>query len=110
TRPGSLSAGGGHAGPVAVMTHDPRTPGSPGADRHPPQMAVWTGEFGKEYTDRNLLSPSQLDALYVERFGVTRRAMNEEFLQPLDRQARVLEVGSNVGNQLVLLQVMGFTQ
>src|SRR5881397_1327272 len=74
------------------------------------QMDAWAGEFGRAYTDRNLLSPRELDALYLNRLGVTRRALNEEFIGALDRGSRILEVGSNVGDQLVLLQEMGFTQ
>lgn len=77
--------------------------------KNTPQMDAWAGEFGRAYTDRNLLSPRELDELYQRRLGVTRRAMNEEFIGSLDRGIRVLEVGSNVGNQLVLLQDMGFT-
>jgi pseudaminic acid biosynthesis-associated methylase len=73
-----------------------------------PQAAVWSGEFGKSYTDRNILPPRELDALYLKRLGMTRQAMNQEFVGTLDRDARLLEVGSNVGNQLVALQAMGF--
>jgi pseudaminic acid biosynthesis-associated methylase len=36
--------------------------------------------------------------------------MNQEFLAALPRDGRVLEVGSNVGNQLLLLQSMGFSR
>jgi len=75
-----------------------------------PQMNVWRGDFGKSYTDRNILSPDDLDALYTERVGVSQRAMNTEFLGHLPRDLRILEVGSNVGNQLLCLQDMGFTR
>ena len=34
--------------------------------------------------------------------------MNEQFLSEIDRSARILEVGTNLGNQLLLLQKMGF--
>lgn len=77
--------------------------------KHTQQMDAWSGQFGREYTDRNVMSVDQLNALYAREFGVTRRAMNEEFLGSLSRDVRVLEVGSNVGNQLLLLQSMGFT-
>ncbi len=73
-----------------------------------PQAAVWSGDFGRAYTDRNVLPPRELDALYAKRLGVTRSAMNQEFLADLGRDLRILEVGSNVGNQLVALQGMGF--
>jgi len=76
--------------------------------RETPQMKVWSGEFGKSYTDRSVLTPDQLDALYQQRLGVGRRAMNQEFLGGLPRDKRILEVGSNVGNQFLCLQEMGF--
>jgi pseudaminic acid biosynthesis-associated methylase len=73
------------------------------------QMSVWESEFGKEYTERNLLHPPELDALYTRDFGVSRSAMNQAFLSALPRDLRILEVGANVGNQLEALQLMGFT-
>jgi pseudaminic acid biosynthesis-associated methylase len=72
-------------------------------------METWSGTFGREYTDRNATSLEELEALYQREFGVGRREMNEAFLGALPRDLRVLEVGSNVGNQLRLLQSMGFT-
>ena len=74
-----------------------------------PQKQRWTGDFGREYTDRNTLSVAQLDALYQTNFGIQRRQLNETFLADIPRDARILEVGSNSGNQLLLLQEMGFT-
>ena len=73
------------------------------------QMQVWSGDFGREYTDRNTLTLDELDALYQREFGQTRRAMNEEFLGHLPRDIRILEVGANLGSQLLLLQSMGFS-
>jgi len=72
------------------------------------QMQVWHGNFGKEYTRRNLLSPEEMDALYIHNYGITRSAMNEKFLSGLDVRMRILEVGCNVGTQLMLLQKMGY--
>jgi pseudaminic acid biosynthesis-associated methylase len=72
------------------------------------QLKVWNGEFGKDYTDRNIFTGKELDALYAKRYGVTRKAMNRKFLQKLSRSTRILEVGSNVANQLACLQRMGF--
>ncbi|MBN2564005.1 MAG: methyltransferase domain-containing protein [Phycisphaerae bacterium] len=71
-------------------------------------MAAWEGDFGREYTDRNLYSAEELDATYERIFGLSRTAMNSECLGSLDRGARILEIGSNVGNQLLCLQAMGF--
>ena len=73
------------------------------------QMETWTGQFGKEYTDRNALFLEEMEALYQRNYGVTRTELNERFLKGIDRSIRVLEVGSNVGNQLLCLQGMGFS-
>ena len=72
------------------------------------QMEKWYGEFGKEYTDRNVLTLEELESLYQKNFGVTRTEMNLEFIGDLDRSIYILEVGSNIGNQLLCLQKMGF--
>jgi pseudaminic acid biosynthesis-associated methylase len=70
----------------------------------------WTGQFGKEYTDRNYISLEDLDSLYVKTYGISRSSLNHEFLDDvLTKTARILEIGSNIGNQLLLLQKMGFT-
>lgn len=74
------------------------------------QMEKWLGEFGKEYTDRNALSLEDMEVLYRRRYGVTRTELNERFLSGIDRSARILEVGSNIGNQLLCLQRMGFSK
>lgn len=74
------------------------------------QMKTWAGDFGREYTDRNVFSPEELDNLYLRNYGVTKTSLNDRFLQSeIDRSSRVLEVGSNIGNQLLSLKKMGFT-
>jgi pseudaminic acid biosynthesis-associated methylase len=73
------------------------------------QIETWVGEFGRTYTDRNALNVDALDALYVKNYGVSRTALNEEFLTGVANDARILEVGCNMGNQLLLLEQMGFT-
>ena len=73
------------------------------------QVNKWTSEFGKEYTDRNIYSPQQLDEFYMGLYGVKCSDMNKQFLQQLDmKEKRILEVGCNVGNQLRMLQSMGY--
>jgi len=72
------------------------------------QMKTWVGNFGKEYTDRNALSLQELDFLYQGYFGITRTEMNQDFIADFDKDMRILEVGSNIGNQLLLLQKRGF--
>jgi pseudaminic acid biosynthesis-associated methylase len=72
------------------------------------QLQHWRGEFGRAYTDRNSLTPSALDALYRKNFGVARSELNQRFLASIPRDARILEVGCNEGNQLCALREMGF--
>ncbi len=72
------------------------------------QMKKWHGDFGRLYTDRNLLSLEEVEELCKNNYGVTRTELNNEFLFDFDRSFRILEVGSNIGNQLLFLQKMGF--
>jgi pseudaminic acid biosynthesis-associated methylase len=72
------------------------------------QKRRWTGDFGRDYTDRNTLGRAQLDSLYQTNYGIPRSQLNETFLREIPRDARILEVGCNSGNQLLLLQEMGF--
>lgn len=72
------------------------------------QIISWRGSFGKEYSERNTLSPDDLDISYIQKYNVSRKTMNEDFLESLDRNIRILEVGCNTGNQLVMLLNMGF--
>jgi pseudaminic acid biosynthesis-associated methylase len=74
-----------------------------------PQMKVWKGKFGQEYTDRNTLDLEALDSLYRKNYGITRTQINQEFLSGIPKDASFLEVGCNAGNQLLLLQRMGYT-
>ena len=39
------------------------------------QLKVWTGNFGKEYTDRNTQTVSGLDRDYKEELGVSATAL-----------------------------------
>lgn len=73
------------------------------------QKEVWQSNFGEEYTERNIFAPNELNEFYVREFGVSRQDMNTEFLSGMAKDIRILEVGCNVGNQLRLLQEMGFT-
>jgi pseudaminic acid biosynthesis-associated methylase len=73
------------------------------------QSAVWKGQFGRDYTDRNTCEPEALDTLYLRNYGISRRAINQTFLQHVPQSASFLEVGCNTGNQLLLLQEMGYS-
>jgi len=64
------------------------------------QMKKWDGKFGKEYTSRNINTK--------EYNIIPRSELNKLFLGKLDKNIRILEVGCNIGNQLISLQKMGF--
>ena len=72
------------------------------------QEEVWNGEFGEKYTDRNIMSPDELDQLCIDNYGISRTELNKEVLDKLNVDI-ILEVGCNVGNQLLLLKMMGYT-
>lgn len=72
------------------------------------QLKEWKNEFGKTYTDRNNMTVEEMNSLYKINYGITRTELNNEFLKDFDKRIRILEVGSNVGNQLLCLQNMGF--
>jgi pseudaminic acid biosynthesis-associated methylase len=73
------------------------------------QMLVWKGEFGKAYTDRNALSVEEMDTLYEVNYGVTRTELNQRFLGNIEKDARILEIGANIGLQLQGLQKIGLS-
>lgn len=74
------------------------------------QQEFWSGDFGKQYTDRNTFSRKDWTQTYQRLWGVSREEMNNEFISKLPRDSRILEVGCNIGLQLRALQDMGFTQ
>jgi pseudaminic acid biosynthesis-associated methylase len=73
------------------------------------QMQLWSGGFGKQYTDRNFMTLDKMENLWIGNYGFTRSRMNEKFLINIPLDVRILEVGSNIGNQLLCLQKAGFT-
>ena len=72
------------------------------------QLNNWIEKFGREYTDRNNLSLEELEKLYKENYGFTRTELNTLFLDKIERSKKILEIGSNIGMQLLCLQKMGF--
>ena len=71
------------------------------------QKKIWTSRFGDAYTDRNRCAPRELDALYRRLYGVTKTAMNKEFLGQFPIR-NVLEVGCGSADQLEHLQRAGY--
>src|SRR5579864_3508658 len=74
-----------------------------------PQARIWQGEFGRDYTDRNTFDREQLDRLWFDNYGISRSSINREFLELTPKDASFLEVGCNVGNQLVMLRHLGYS-
>ncbi len=72
------------------------------------QMLVWKSEFGRCYTDRNCGSVEEMDTRYEAQYGLTRTTLNQRFLEKIEKSAKILEVGANIGLQLQCLQEMGF--
>jgi pseudaminic acid biosynthesis-associated methylase len=77
-------------------------------DRSNEQIHKWSSGFGKAYTDRNALTVEQMDKRSVQQLGVSRSELYKTFLGQIDHSIRILEVGSNIGNQLICLQELGF--
>lgn len=72
------------------------------------QMKFWSGDFGKEYTDRNPSTVEEMEDLYMKFYGIKRQELNQEFLKNFPKDFRILEVGCNTGSQLQILRNMGF--
>jgi len=73
------------------------------------QRKTWEEEFGEGYLERNVYNPKELNDFYLQRFGISKDTMNNNFLQDIPKDAKILEVGTNIGNQLLHLQSQGFT-
>lgn len=68
----------------------------------------WSGEYGVQWTEDNYTTPEQINSLYKDRFGQTKQELVERFVGDLDRESKILEVGSNVGTQLLFFKELGF--
>ena len=71
------------------------------------QLKAWTGNFGKEYTDRNTQTVSGLNRDYKEELGVSATALFQKGLHSLP-VVSILEVGCNIGNKLAILNSLGY--
>lgn len=77
------------------------------------QQSIWSGKFGKEYTERNsfvkdnVFDFDEWNNLLYREMGITRTSLNELFFNNLDVDS-VLEVGSNMGLQLNCFEKMGY--
>lgn len=75
--------------------------------QHTFQEQTWNSNFGEEYTNRNILTPDEVDILNMKNFGCSRTQIYRKFLGKKELN-RVFEVGCNAGNQLNLLKKMGY--
>lgn len=71
------------------------------------QEETWNGNFGEEYTNRNILTPKGVDILNTKILGCSRTQIYRKFIGKKELN-RVFEVGCNAGNQLNLLKKMGY--
>lgn len=53
------------------------------------QMQFWKGDFGKSYTDRNTLSHEAWNQGYLDRYGITKLAMNEKLIGHLPKDIKM---------------------
>lgn len=73
------------------------------------QTNTWTGEFGADYTERNrFANDKEFNELYVKRYGRSRDEINKEWLAQIPKNSRILEVGTNIANQLRALESIGY--
>jgi pseudaminic acid biosynthesis-associated methylase len=72
------------------------------------QTIRWSSKFGEKYTESNSWPVEEYNELFKVWHGRTRLDFNEKSIGSLDRNLKILEIGCNMGNQLGLLQKMGF--
>jgi hypothetical protein len=65
------------------------------------QLEAWPRQFRREYTNRNPQGPREMNELYVRQY-VSRDVLNTEFVNDLNRDSYILEVGIDIiqGNAL----------
>ncbi len=65
-------------------------------------------DFGKKYTNRNALTLDEMNEMYRKNFGMSREDLDNLFIDEMNQNIKTLEASSNIGNQLILLQKMGY--
>lgn len=73
-----------------------------------PQLDAWRGDFGREYAERHRFTIDEQNEHWMKVHGVRAQDFFERNLEGVDRGARVLEVGCNLGNKLMIMQSLGF--
>jgi pseudaminic acid biosynthesis-associated methylase len=75
-------------------------------ERHPKK--IWSDGFGEQWTDRNQSTVDEIDRASKKKFGVSRTERLKGFLDKIDRDIKILEVGANIGTQLKIFEKLGF--
>ena len=70
------------------------------------QINIWRSDFGKKYTERNYYD--LIENSYIKKFGINKKKINSDFIHFFKKNFSFLEIGCNIGNQLRLLQSVGF--
>jgi len=73
-----------------------------------PQMEVWSGDFGRSYSERNQWSLAEYRERMLASTGFDPVELYRWLLEGVSRSAPILEVGCNVGMQLSCLSELGF--
>jgi hypothetical protein len=72
------------------------------------QEKFWSGRKGTNYSWFFRRNPEQLDAHWMEQWGVKRSDVVKRFMAGIPKDSFILETGCNVGNQLELLNSLGY--
>lgn len=68
----------------------------------------WSSWLGTNYAWIYRFTPEQLDEHWIKNWKVPRSGVTASMLKDVPKTATILEVGCSVGNQLTLLDKMGF--
>lgn len=76
-----------------------------------PQEQLWSGPKGDKYARRFFWTPAEVDAHWLKNYSNFPRAVivKEALDTRVPKDASILEVGTNCGNQLQILKDMGYT-
>ena len=76
---------------------------------HNPQINTWMSNFGEEYTNRNTFdNTNKFNEFYLNRYSIGRDEFYKKYLSSIPKDSYILEVGSNIGNQLSSLSRVGY--
>jgi len=69
---------------------------------------LWAGEYGEEWTEDNYQDVSESNIQFKEKFGISKPDHLKRFFSDIPKDSRILEVGANVGTQLMCLKELEF--